>query len=93
MMNSVKPVKFWLETLTNWYKIMKTKKLFKLFTLNGTEEIEKDYELLLEMAGVQAAIINDNDGRKNTGKGFLYREGLKLALPLLQAKYADERSS
>ena len=68
-------------------------KKYELVTANLTPELCKRYELLLEMAGVQDAIINDNDGRKNTGKGFLYREGLKLALPLLQAKYADERSS
>jgi len=65
----------------------------EILSFNGTQEIKKDYETLLKMAGVRPAIVKENNGRKNTGVSFLYREAVKIALPILQAKYANGKRS
>jgi hypothetical protein len=63
----------------------------KLITTNISPLILKEYEDLLKKKGVKRNIKEAN-GRKNTGKGFLYREALEIALPILEAKYIEKSS-
>ena len=59
-------------------------KNYELVTANLSPELCKRYALLLEEAGVRNKIRLENNGVKNTGKSFLFRKALEIALPILE---------